>query len=125
MKIEVSNGEVVDKLTILKIKLDRVKDDQKLANIRKEYTLLDKAVSKIIDKEDPLYRQLLEVNKILWMVEDRIRILEKEKNFGEEFIELARSVYKQNDERAKIKLQINKKTHSNLTEEKSYEDYSS
>jgi hypothetical protein len=124
MKIEVPNGEVVDKLTILEIKLEMIKDEQKLVNIRKEYALLKKAASEIMEKEDSLYRQLLEVNKSLWIVEDRIRILEKKKDFGEEFIELARSVYKHNDERAEIKMQINKKTHSNLIEEKSYEDYS-
>jgi hypothetical protein len=124
MKIEVPNGEVVDKLTILEIKLEMIKDEQKLVNIRKEYAVLNKAASKIMKQEDSLYRQLLKVNKSLWIVEDRIRILEKKKDFGEEFIELARSVYKHNDERAKIKMQINKETHSNLIEEKSYEDYS-
>lgn len=124
MKIEVPNGEVVDKLTILEIKLEMIKDEQKLVNIRKEYALLKKAASEIMEKEDSLYRQLLKVNKSLWLIEDRIRMLEKKKDFGEEFIELARSVYKHNDERAEIKMQINKKTHSTLIEEKSYEDYS-
>ncbi|MBR9997655.1 MAG: hypothetical protein KFF73_01730 [Cyclobacteriaceae bacterium] len=123
MKIEVSNGEVVDKLTILEIKLDRIKDEEKLNNIRKEYVILSKAVSKIINKEDPLYQQLLKINQFLWDVEDRIRKLEKQKDFGEKFIELARSVYIHNDERAKTKMVINKKTNSNLIEEKSYEDY--
>jgi len=124
MKIEVPNGEVVDKLTILEIKLEMIKDEQKLVNIRKEYALLKKAASEIMEKEDSLYRQLLKVNKSLWIVEDRIRMLEKKKDFGKKFIELARSVYKHNDQRAEIKMQINKKTHSTLIEEKSYEDYS-
>ncbi len=123
MKIEVSNGEVVDKLTILEIKLARIKEKKKLANIRKERTVLDKAVTKIIEKEDPLYQKLLKVNLLLWDVEDRIRVLEKNKDFGEEFIRLARSVYIHNDERAKIKMAVNKKTNSKFIEEKSYQDY--
>jgi len=123
MKIEVSNGEVVDKLTILEIKLSRIKEKNKLANIRKEHAILDKVVTKIIQKEDPLYQKLLKTNQLLWEVEDMIRKLEKKKEFGEEFIQLARSVYVHNDERAKIKMAINKKTNSKLIEEKSYEDY--
>lgn len=123
MKIEVSNGEAVDKLTILEIKLVRIKDEQKLINIRKEYAMLNEVVSKIIDKKDELYTSLLKINQLLWDVEDRIRKLEKQKDFGAEFISLARSVYIQNDERAGIKRKINEKTNSGLVEEKSYEDY--
>ena len=123
MKIEVSNGEVVDKLTILQIKMEMITDDEKLTNIRKEFELLRKAVKKIISIEDPLYIQLLEVNKKLWKIEDKIRDLERNKNFGNEFIETARSVYFINDLRSKIKKDINNMTGSDLTEEKSYEDY--
>ena len=123
MKIEVSNGEVVDKLTILQIKMEMITDDEKLTNIRKEFELLTRAVKKIISIEDPLYIQLLEVNKKLWKIEDKIRDLERNKNFGNEFIETARSVYFINDLRSKIKKDINNMTGSDLTEEKSYEDY--
>jgi len=123
MKIEISNGELVDKLSILEIKLNKIQDSEKLKNIRKEYLLLEKAASLIIKRDDPLYRQLLDINQKLWEIEDRIRELEKNKDFGSEFIETARMVYFNNDIRAKIKQQINLKTNSDLFEEKSYEDY--
>jgi hypothetical protein len=123
MKIEVSNGELVDKLSILEIKLNRIQDSEKLKNIRKEYSLLERAASLIINRDDPLYRQLLDINQKLWEIEDRIRELEKKKDFGTEFIETARMVYFNNDIRAKIKQEINLKTNSDLFEEKSYEDY--
>jgi len=123
MKIEVSNGELVDKLSILEIKLNKIQDSEKLKNIRKEYSLLEKAASLIIKRDDPLYRQLLDINQKLWEIEDRIRELEKKKNFGKDFIETARMVYVNNDLRAKIKQEINLKTNSDLFEEKSYEDY--
>jgi hypothetical protein len=123
MKIEVSNGELVDKLSILEIKLNRIQDSEKLKNIHKEYSLLERAASLIINRDDPLYRQLLDINQKLWEIEDRIRELEKKKDFGTEFIETARMVYFNNDIRAKIKQEINLKTNSDLFEEKSYEDY--
>lgn len=123
MKIEISNGELVDKLSILEIKLNKIQDSEKLKNIRKEYLLLEKAASLIIKRDDPLYRQLLDINQKLWEIEDKIRELEKNKDFGSEFIETARMVYFNNDIRAKIKQQINLKTNSDLFEEKSYEDY--
>ena len=123
MKIEVSNGEAVDKLTILEIKLEKIKDEGKLMNLRKEFKTLNDEVEKIISKKDMLYIRLMKINRELWDVEDRIRILEKNKDFGQNFIELARAVYMQNDERAKIKRAINEKTGSDLVEEKSYEDY--
>ena len=123
MKIEISNGELVDKLSILEIKLNKIQDSEKLKNIHKEYSLLEKAASLIIKRDDPLYRQLLDINQKLWEIEDRIRELEKNKDFGSEFIETARMVYFNNDIRAKIKQQINLKTNSDLFEEKSYEDY--
>jgi hypothetical protein len=123
MKIEVSNGEIIDKLTILQIKLERIKDEVKLRNIRKEYDGLFKVTSSIISITDPLYQSLYEINCKLWDIEDHIRDLERGKNFGEDFISAARSVYFSNDKRAEIKRQINIKTSSGLIEEKSYEKY--
>jgi len=124
MKIEVSNGEIVDKLTIIEIKLSNIKDENKLKNLQKEYDILDKAVSSIISKDDKLYKALLDINQQLWNIEDRIRELEKSKDFGEEFVEVARSVYFTNDKRSEVKRKINEATNSALVEEKSYEDYS-
>ena len=123
MKIEVSNGELVDKLTILEIKLQKIKDSKKLKNVHKEFTALQKATNQIISKENMLYKKLLEINQNLWEIEDKIRELEKKGDFGNEFIETARSVYINNDLRAGIKKEINLKTNSDLFEEKSYEDY--
>ncbi len=123
MKIEVSNGEIIDKLTIVQIKLERIKDESKLANLRKEYEILQKASSSVISVTDPLYKALYEVNCELWEIEDRIRDLERKKDFGEEFITTARSVYFKNDRRSELKREINIKTSSGLIEEKSYEKY--
>ncbi|PTN10174.1 DUF6165 family protein [Mangrovibacterium marinum] len=123
MKIEVSNGEIADKLTIIEIKLDNIKDEKKLSNLRNEFNVLDEAVSKIIAKDHPLYLELLTINKQLWDIEDRIRELEKAKDFGPGFIDVARSVYFTNDKRSDVKRQINELTGSDLIEEKSYEDY--
>ncbi|GET27870.1 DUF6165 family protein [Prolixibacter sp. SD074] len=123
MKIEVSNGEIADKLTIIEIKLKRISDEAKLVNLRKEYDVLNEAVSQIIDKNDPLYKELYDINYQLWDIEDRIRDLERNKDFGQDFIETARAVYFTNDKRSDVKKRINEKTGSNLVEEKSYEDY--
>jgi predicted nucleic acid-binding Zn-ribbon protein len=123
MKIEVSNGEITDKLTIIEIKLERISDEAKLVNLRKEYDVLNEAVSQIIDKNDPLYKELYDINCQLWDIEDRIRDLERNKDFGQDFIETARAVYFTNDKRSDVKRRINEKTGSNLVEEKSYEDY--
>jgi len=125
MKIEVSNGEIVDKLTIIEIKLENIKNEQKLANLRAEYQVLNDAVNSILAKTHPLYLELLEINRKLWVIEDRIRELEKAKDFGAEFIEVARSVYFTNDRRSDVKRKINEETKSGLIEEKSYEDYNS
>lgn len=132
MKIEVSNGEIVDKLTILDIKTRLISDKVKLENVWKEFNELSPIVKSIYDdlnREDrermeSLHNQLQEVNQKLWYIEDDIRILESQKDFGEEFIDLARSVYFTNDERARLKKEINLLTGSMLVEEKSYEDYS-
>lgn len=124
MKIEISNGELVDKVTILHIKREKVSDAAKLANIEKEYELLRKAMSNInITVESPEFSRLLEVNLRLWDIEDRIRQKEARQEFDDEFIQLARSVYFENDQRAAIKKEINLKTGSDLVEEKQYVDY--
>ena len=123
MKIEISNGELVDKLTILEIKQEKITDQAKLVNIRKEYDQLVGVVKKIINLDDPLYVKLKEVNQKLWDIEDRIRDYERRQDFGKPFVETARMVYFTNDIRARIKHDINLKTGSDLIEEKSYEDY--
>ena len=123
MKIEVSNGEILDKLSIIEIKLSRIKDEKKLENIRREYDVLENAAKAILPKSDPLYKKLFEINSGLWDIEDQCREFERQKNFGSEFIHTVRQVYKFNDERSRIKKEINIKTGSNIIEEKSYEEY--
>ena len=123
MKIEVSNGEIVDKLTIIEIKLERIKDQAKLANLKREFAVLDTAVGTIISRDDTLYKRLYKINTTLWDIEDRIRDLERNGDFGPDFIETARAVYFTNDERSEVKRLINISTNSDLTEEKSYEEY--
>jgi hypothetical protein len=118
MKIEVSNGEIVDKYTIIKIKLlhaDRT--SEKYVNLQNEYDVLNSAVD-IISVEKLLIDELYEVNKKLWDIEDKIRVFEQQKKFDEEFIELARAVYTTNDKRYSIKQWINQTTKSKLVEEK-------
>lgn len=123
MKIEVSNGEIIDKLTIIQIKLERIKDRVKLGNLQKEYKELVKTSSSIISTTDPLYEALYQVNCELWDIEDHIRDLERNKDFGSDFISTARAVYIKNDRRSELKREINIKTSSGLIEEKSYEKY--
>jgi len=123
MKIEVSNGEIVDKLTILQIKLERIKDKNKLRNLKKESDELSTIAASIMKTSNPLYKALYEINCELWDIEDHIRELERNKDFGEDFIATARSVYLKNDKRAEIKRQININTSSGLIEEKSYQKY--
>jgi hypothetical protein len=130
MKIEVSNGEILDKYTILEIKLDKIKDEAKLVNVRNEYNSLKPVVEEMYiqsnsvhDKLEFLHKDLLNVNKTLWNIEDFIRDCEKAENFGSDFVELARSVYYTNDDRADVKKQINVLTGSALVEEKSYQEY--
>ena len=131
MKIEVSNGEIVDKLTILAIKLEQIKDEAKLINVQKEYDVLAPIVHDMyealseLDRPEmkKLHKDLQDINKTLWNIEDHIRVHESKKDFDYDFIELARSVYFTNDERADVKKQINELTGSALVEEKSYEDY--
>ena len=124
MKIEVSHGEIVDKLSILNIKKDNIVDEVKLANINKEYLYLHEIVfSDLNISHDEDYLRLLEVNKKLWGIEDKIRDKERNKEFDDEFIELARLVYYTNDIRANIKKEINVKYESAFVEEKSYNKY--
>ena len=123
MKIEVSNGEIADKLTIIEIKLEKIKDPAKLANLRNEYEVVSQAMSTIMDKSHPLYRQLYEINTRLWVIEDHIRDLERARDFTDDFVQTARSVYFINDDRSEVKRKINEATGSKLFEEKSYEEY--
>tara|TARA_B100000029_G_scaffold503771_1_gene581401 strand:- start:140 stop:532 length:393 start_codon:yes stop_codon:yes gene_type:complete len=128
MKIltEISVGELLDKISILEIKLDKIKDENKKKEIKKEYDILKKIQNTSITNENDLndlIKSLKEVNKNLWEIEDEIRVYEKNKDFGEKFIELARGVYFNNDKRSRIKLEINKKLKSNITEIKHYVDY--
>lgn len=129
MQIEVSNGEILDKFTILEIKLQEIKDEAKLANVRNEYNTLQPVVEAIYNSTmqeselTALHTDLLNVNKTLWKIEDQIRDCERDKNFGQDFIELARSVYYTNDDRADVKKKINTLTGSALVEEKSYQEY--
>jgi len=123
MKIEVSNGEIIDKLTIIQIKLERIKEQAKLVNLQKEYNELSKASASIISTDDPLYLSLYNVNCELWDIEDHIRDLERNKKFDDDFVSTARSVYFKNDKRSEIKREINIRTSSGLIEEKSYGKY--
>jgi hypothetical protein len=124
VKTEISNGELVDKVTILHIKREKVDDAAKLANIEKEYELLRAAMNSInITVASPEFVRLLEVNLRLWDIEDRIRRKEARQEFDDEFVQLARSVYFENDQRADIKKEINLKSGSDLMEEKQYVDY--
>lgn len=126
MKIEVSNGEIIDKLTILAIKLIYIEDEKKIENIQKEYDILLSSVTHLWDyypNVQILHITLQKINFTLWNIEDKLREKERDKSFDEEFIELARSVYKTNDERSNIKKEINIITLSDLQEEKSYKEY--
>jgi hypothetical protein len=125
MNIEVSHGEIVDKLTILQIKKENITDPSKLDNIVKEYDYLLSVVETDlgISTESPEYLELLSINKELWVIEDDIRDKERIKEFDDDFIKLARAVYYTNDVRAKIKKEINLKHSSGFVEEKSYQSY--
>ena len=121
---EISAGELLDKITILKIKEEKITNKEKLIEIKKELDSLTNTFNKSIKKNinlETLTKELKNTNLKLWDIEDKIRKLEKKQGFGKEFIELARNVYKFNDERAKIKLKINEALGSNIKEVKSYE----
>lgn len=123
MKIEVSIGEIVDKLSILQIKQDNIHDELKLINIKNEYLYLHEIVFANLNINMDDYTPLLNINKKLWDIEDNIRVKEKNQEFDNEFIELARSVYITNDKRAELKREMNIKYGSKFVEEKSYEKY--
>ena len=125
MQVEISIGELFDKLTILEIKIDKINDPTKLENVTKEWNALNEKSMDILSifADSVLFKkidQLKNVNEELWWVEASIRENEKKQIFDKEFVELARAVYKLNDERSEIKRQINLLTKSNIIEEKSY-----
>jgi len=126
ISVPVSFGEVVDKITILEIKSERIHDPDKVANVRHELEMLERTWTDATrgkpDVSDARAR-LKAVNEELWEIEDEIRVKESQKAFDEKFIELARSVYVTNDRRADIKKEINLALGSELVEEKSYQDY--
>ncbi len=124
MRIEVSIGEVADKLSILHIKLEKFADPKKRANVRRELESLERALEEAGIHLGPAEMEgLRAVNLRLWEIEDAIRLKESEREFDEDFIELARSVYFNNDERARLKREINLRHGSDLIEEKEYADY--
>ena len=121
---EISAGELIDKITILEIKKVKITNKEKLVDIEKELSSLNQTMKKFIPNESSIEKymnNLKEINLKLWDIEDGKRAAEKNKDFGEKFIDLARNVYKLNDERAKIKLAINTALGSNIKEVKSYE----
>lgn len=127
IKVELSYGEMLDKITILQIKSERMDDADKLKNVKKELNLLNGLWSS--DEKHSIditveFAALKKINEALWDIEDDIRDKERAKEFDEKFIELARAVYVTNDQRANIKREINVKLGSDLIEEKSYADYS-
>ena len=127
MKVEVSNGELLDKLSILELKLKNIKDNGKLINIKNEHGGLSPLCNNLFDNYGnelrSLYAKLSEINAELWKIEDDIRECERNKDFGDEFVRLARAVYFTNDKRSDVKKSINLLTESGFVEEKSYEDY--
>jgi hypothetical protein len=126
VSIPVSTGELVDKVTILEIKAERISDAGKLANVRRDLAGLKKQLDPLIDAHPPLAAikaRLREINEILWDVEDDIRDCERRKDFGSRFVELARSVYRTNDRRAAVKREADVLTASDVSEEKSYRAY--
>ena len=123
---EISAGELFDKISILEIKLDKIKDKSSQKEILKEYKILKEALASNIDlteKIKSLFEELKKINSNLWVIEDKLRICEKNRDYKKNFIELARGVYLNNDKRAKIKLEINKLLNSNIREIKKYVDY--
>ena len=124
--VEVSIGELLDKISILEIKQEKIKDPEKLKFISNEYSILKKQLEDNIksdDKLDGLYKSLKEINSKLWVIEDEKRQCEKDKDFGKKFIKLSRDVHFLNDDRAKIKLEINNHTGSRIKEIKEYTSY--
>ena len=124
--VEVSVGELLDKISILEIKLDKIKDNKKLDFIRNEHSILTDQLERNVKSDEKLknlFSSLKEINAKLWVIEDKKRQCEKDKNFTEEFIKLSRDVHFLNDERATIKLEINNHTGSKIKEIKEYTNY--
>ncbi len=124
--VEVSIGELLDKISILEIKQEKIKDPNKLKFISDEHSVLKEQLNKNVksdDKIEKLFQSLKEINAKLWVIEDNKRQCEKEKNFTEKFIKLSRDVHFLNDDRAKIKLEINNHTGSKIKEIKEYTSY--
>ena len=124
--VEVSIGELLDKISILEIKQEKIKDPEKLKFISNEHSILKNQLENNIksdDKLNKLFQSLKEINAKLWIIEDDKRQCEKDKNFGEKFIKLSRDVHFLNDDRAKIKLEINNHTGSEIKEIKEYTNY--
>jgi len=127
MLVEISNGELLDKITILEIKLIKIQDKEKLINIQKEFDVLNPLCNELFriygSELQVHYLALAKINGQLWDIEDWIRDCEREKRFDKEFVELARSVYITNDKRCEVKKLVNLMTSSGLVEEKSYKEY--
>jgi hypothetical protein len=126
ISVEISPGELIDKITILEIKLDRIEDTEKVNNVRTEWEILTESRDNALPQSDELSdltKQLGAINEQLWVIEDDIRDCERARDFGEKFIELARSVYIVNDKRAALKGEINALLGSMIREEKSYAAY--
>lgn len=125
MKVEISNGELLDKFSILEIKMGNITDPSKLTNVENEYRELTSDCTDLLRNSSisTLYFELKSINQRLWTVEDDIRECERRKDFGQEFVSLAREVYFTNDERARVKKEINLASGSSLVEEKSYQAY--
>ena len=124
--VEVSIGELLDKISILEIKQEKIKDTEKLKFISNEHSILKEQLDENVNSDDKLsklFHSLKEVNAKLWVIEDDKRQCEKDKNFGEKFIKLSRDVHFLNDDRAKIKLEINNHTGSTIKEIKEYTNY--
>ncbi len=124
--VEVSIGELLDKISILEIKKDKIKDSEKLKFINNEHSILKDQLNNSVksdNKLNDLYKSLKEINSKLWVIEDDKRQCERDKNFGEKFIKLSRDVHFLNDDRAKIKLEINNHTGSIIKEIKEYTSY--
>lgn len=126
IRVEIAPGELIDKITILEIKVERIADDARRRNVRIELDTLTQSRDAALPESDELAAltaRLKAVNETLWDVEDRIRVCERDGDFGPQFVELARSVYRENDRRAALKRAINELLGSRLVEEKEYVDY--
>ena len=125
MRVEISNGELLDKFSILEIKMGNITDPSKLANVENEYRELTSDCTNLLRDSaiSTLYAELKSINQKLWVIEDDIRDCERSKDFGTKFVSLAREVYFTNDDRARVKKEINLASGSSLVEEKSYQDY--